>query len=130
MTNDATNPLEEIAKAAAKKRPIFTFKVPPKLAELVNCQSVGLVELTPREQKMASTRGGLDPMVIASEYCKEALREVNGKPVSSGDASVDKFWERAHPKLRALITTAYDSLHSVTNEDTKDFLETREVSVR
>lgn len=128
-----TQSLEEIAKAAASlssKRAMHVFTVPASLRDAVGVSSIGMVELTPREQGMASKRGGLDPMAIANEYAKESLREVNGKPVNAADGSIDAFWEKAHPKLRTLITTAYDALHMTTNQEASDFLKSKEVVVR
>lgn len=121
--------LEDIAKAASAKRVMHEFDVPSSL-HTHGIKTLGLVELTPREQTMASSRAGLDPMAIANEYAKESLRMVNGAPVSTADGSVDKAWERMHPKIRTLVTTAYNDLHSTSNVESEDFLQSRRAVVR
>jgi hypothetical protein len=125
--------IEEIAKAAgviSAKRVIHYFTVPARLQAEVGAKRVGFVELTGREQNLASRRGGLDPIAIASELAKESLRRLDDQALSTADGSADSVWEKLHPKLRTLCTTAYATLHSPTDDEASGFLRSREIEVR
>lgn len=127
-----TQTLEEIAKAAAahnQKRVIHYFTVPKKLQGL-GVARLGFVELTSREQSLASKRGGLDPIAIANEMAKEALRAVDDRVVSTSDGTADQAWDKMGAKLRNLCTTAYAAIHNPDDGDAQDFLNSKETAVR
>lgn len=118
--------LSSLAGGALPKkaaRPIYTFKLPPSLAAECGTESVGLVQLTAGEELMASKRSAMDQIQLAYELAKEALREVDGKPVSTADLSADAWWDdQRNTKIRTLVVSAYNTINAPNAGETKDFL--------
>lgn len=111
-------------------RPHHTFKIPASLKEQTGVASVTLVELTGSEELVATQRaGGQGGAKMAYELAKEALRAVNGKPVTTADGTVDAAWEAMHPAIRSLVTQAYVKLHAVEKDTIDAFLKSHEVQV-
>jgi len=124
--------IEEMAEKLAareRERPVHVYSVPPSLAGL-GIRTIGLVELTVEEEMIAQKRGRNDAMRIASELAKESLRMIDGRVLSSADGSLDAAWAALHPKLRTLVTTAFNDLHSPTDHEAIGFLKSRQVVVR
>jgi hypothetical protein len=112
-----------------KVRPVNLFTVPEAIAAVSGVAEVGMVTITGEEELNCFKLANKDNAKLASELSKAALVEVDGKPLSSQDGSVDSFWMEAHPKLRQLILTAYAELHATEEEDQKSFLKSKKVRV-
>lgn len=111
-----------------KKRPLFVFQIPDNLLEEADgIKSVGIIELRPREEMMASRRAQNDGARLAFELAREALRRVNDRAVSTGDGSTDTVFDNLHPKIRTLIVTAYSSVNTPKDEQVATFLQSRQV---
>lgn len=122
------------ALRASEERCIEYFDVPKKLLPISKgITRMGFVELTPREEMNASKRCHGDMVRLAWELAKECLRVLVVKQgekfvdqhVSTSDGTMDAVWTAMHPKVRALATTAYGSLHNPTEEDAEGFLGSR-----
>jgi hypothetical protein len=109
-------------------RAVYRFKI-PEVYHTYGVKEVGLVELTASEEIMAVKRAGTSQAQLAYELAKESLREVDGKPIATMDGTADVAFEKVHPKVRTLICTAYGSLHNPGDNETKDFLMSRELRV-
>lgn len=107
----------------------YTYELPAKLQQTLGVKTLTLVELNAEEEMMATKRSRNDPVRLAWELPKEALRAINGARVGSVDGSIDKAWNDMHPKVRALVMQAYNDLHNPVQTDVADFLASRAVSV-
>jgi hypothetical protein len=97
--------------------------VPPKLAAESEVASVTLVHLTAAEEIGAAKKaGGTDAMRLAQELAKACLWGINGKTLSHANSEKEIAWHKLHPKLRALVLSAYGKLHSPETEDVDSFL--------
>src|SRR5256885_1253432 len=104
MANDLQARAEkQMVKVA---RDVFTFKVPPKMAARSGIQTIGLYELTTKEETQAAKRCGTDMSRMAYELTLAALASVNGKPVSMADGTAEEAWGKMGPKVRTLAMTA------------------------
>lgn len=117
---------ERVAKPQID-RPIYRYTIPKNLANGV--KKVGLVLLTTDEELRATKRAHADTHRLAYELTKQSLAEVDGKPVSEGDGSIDIAWDAMSPKVRGLVLVAYASLHTPEDEETTSFLKSQQVSV-
>lgn len=108
-------------------RVIHRFKVPESIGG--DIREIGLVEMTAEEELMveARCRGASDKR--AHEMAKQAIAEVNGKPVSLADGSVDKAWSSMLPKVRVLVSSAWVRLHLANDEEVEGFFASRTSSV-
>jgi hypothetical protein len=124
---DVIDALYAAAKEKAKRQ-VYVFTVPPKIGggEWV---TLGIVELSPSDVNDATKRCSGDPLKLGQEMPKQSLAEVNGKPVSFGDGSIDATWNKMPAKVRGLVTVAYGKVNSATEEQTADFLDTMTVQV-
>ena len=104
------------------ERTVFRFDIPERSAPDYGASSVGLVRLTGTEEMLASERADGERMALAYHLAMTALREVNGKPVSLSDGTVDEFLLGCDPRLRSLVLQAYAHIHNAEDDDTKDFL--------
>ena len=125
--------LEQIMQASAAheaNRARHTFTIPPELFKEVggDVQTVTLVELTADEEMMAAKRIQGEAVRLPFECAKESLRAVNGQPVSMGDGSCDRIWNKMNPRVRTLVITAYSRLHQ-PGKYTEDFLASAAVQV-
>jgi hypothetical protein len=108
---------------ADSSRPTYTYQVPPKLAAESEVASVTLVHLTAAEEIGAAKKaGGTDAMRLAQELAKACLWGINGKTLSHANSEKEIAWHKLHPKLRALVLSAYGKLHSPETEDVDSFL--------
>ena len=129
MATEAQSPVDQLLAAARPApRAIFTYKVPPGVDPEVT--SIGLVQLTVRENELAMTRAANDGTKILTEEAREALREVNGLPVSQGDASLDRAWAAMTPKLRNLVTIATKRLHYANDTESADIFGSQSQTVK
>lgn len=110
------------------EREIYRYTVPAGMARRSGIKTIGMVLLTPNDERMATARAGNEAYKLVHELAKAALREVDGKPVMTADGTADGFWERAHPQLRNLIVHTYNSLHNPPSEEVDDFLQSVEVT--
>jgi hypothetical protein len=83
--------------------------------------------LTDADEKLAikATRG--DSGRTISELAKRTIRAIDGKRADwmtgkIGQASVDRFWDHVGPRYRPMIISAYWKTHSLSVEETADFL--------
>lgn len=126
--------LEDIHAAIAKRdeRVVYTFTVPPQIAQETGVKTIGLVELTPQELLIAQARGGSDQRAMGFECVKESWRAINGKRITTGDGSADVEWAKSAPgwaKLRTLIAQAHASLHNPSDAEMGAFLLSRSATV-
>lgn len=113
-------------------RPQYMFEVPPEIAKMTGITSVGMVELTAGEELMAAERARGSQFRLGLEVAKESLRSINGKPVNTGDGSIDVVWDSQREGmsyLRQLVLAAYTDIHNPKVEDLKAFLRSRTVRV-
>lgn len=115
-------------------REVHRFKVPRVMdkdgepterSRIPGVESMGIVELTPYEDKTAAIRSGDKPNALAFEIIRIALVEYNGVPVHQGDASVDKALHDMGPKGRQLLMLAYNDLTGVDDDIIEDFKASR-----
>ena len=120
--------IEERVVESRSSRPIYVYEIPAKVG--VATKSVGLVELTSREEQLAAKASTGDGATrLAVELAKMSLVQVDGKTVGPTDGSVDKAWDTLGPKVRNLILTAYVQIHHVEDEEVTGFLASRQVRV-
>jgi len=112
-----------------KTRAVNLFDIPPSVAEASGIKEVGMVTLTAEEELLCFKRAKSDNAKLASELCKTALVEADGKTLAQADGTVDTFWKDCDPKLRQLILTAYAELHAAPEEDQQAFLKSRRTRV-
>lgn len=120
-----------VASGRAKaSRPVYTFDVPEKLAAESETSSIAVVQLTAGEEMAASKRAQMEPIRLAYELAKEALRAVNGKPVSTADGTADAWWENPrNTKIRTLVVSAYNLVNAPSQDETAGFLKSCSVTV-
>lgn len=123
MTAQATP--NNIIQPVQHQRPIHNFKIPERL-QTYGIESLGMVELTANEEIAATKRSNNNAMQLAYELAKESLRMVNGKRVATHDGTADTAFNNMHPMVRTLVAQAYSAIHSPKDEDSKDFLSSRE----
>jgi len=109
-------------------RPVYTYQVPSNLGG-EDFKSIGLVQLTAREEMMAAKRSNGDPIKLAYEQVQQSIAEVNGEKVSIADGSADKAFNAMPPMVRNLVMAAHAKLHSPAESDVELFLQSREVRV-
>ncbi len=110
-------------------RALHLFDVPKSIGEAIGVQQVGLVELTAEEELMATKRAQGDAFRLAYELAKEALRSIDGRVLTAADGSTDVAWSKMGAKLRQLVMSAYNVLHSPKQEEQASFLGSRQVQV-
>src|SRR5688572_22698283 len=103
--------------SSVAKRYVHEFTIPPGavLPEemdpgMVEVKTVGLVLLTPAEEKHAVSRCRGDTSKLAYELSQMSLAEVNGVAVVDHDGSVDRAMLQMHPVIRTLVMQAYAEL--------------------
>lgn len=126
---------EQIQEALAAKaqqassRPIYVYDVPLRIAQETGITSVGMIVLSGEEYEMCLVRTRGNQMRLGQELSKQSLVRVNGRPVSTADASVDQAWERLGPMGRDLVASAYGSLHNAEASEVTAFMKSRKVVV-
>lgn len=103
----------------------YTYNVPPT-AEVAT-QTVTLVELTAEEEMMATRRARSDQIRLVFELVKASLIAIDGVELKSTDGSLDRVWDKLHPKVRSFIMQAYNQVHAPRDEDVTTFLASRQV---
>ena len=106
---------------------VYKFTIPETLRGNHGVASIKMRELTSREEIDASRVGGLDFTRAQFEATKRSICMLDSRPVSIAGDEIDRFWEDAGPRLRALLISAFNRLHSVTQEESKDFFASQEV---
>jgi hypothetical protein len=91
--------------------------------------SIALRSLSAGEEIQASKVGGLDFTKTQYDAVKRAICEADGKPVNYANGEVDKLWEQAGPKMRALFVKAFNKLTSPSEQEDGDFFASRSVKV-
>lgn len=122
--SDALNPE---AAPTKRSRPVHTYKLPKRLANGI--QTIGMVLLTPDEEIQANKRARGDNAKLAFELMKQSIAEINEKPVSLADGSIDEAWQKMESPVRQLIASAYSELNKVEEEDEESFLKSRVTKV-
>lgn len=110
-------------------RALYLFDVPKALSDAVGVSQVGMVELTAEEELMATKRAQGDAFRLAYELAKESLRSIDGRAVGAADGTADVAWSKMGAKLRQLVMSAYNLLHSPKQEEQAGFLASRQVQV-
>jgi len=107
----------------------YTYTLSPKDSEELNVKTITLVELTADEEVMAAKRARNEPVRLAWELAKEALRGIDDKVLSTADGTADTAWEKLHPKVRSLLMQGYNELHNTTPESVTSFLTSRQTEI-
>lgn len=132
--------MAEVARAKAN-RPIHDFEVPddvrdeiaPEMSDSIDdVTAIAMRVLTPQEERMAIKRAGADLGQIVYELNVASLAEVKveGEPVhvvAGNPTEAQRRLHRMHPKIRDLVTQAYNDIHRPKEEQTKGFLASRKV---
>lgn len=127
MSNGVAVLQDHLEGQQKRVRQIFTYEIPLSVGGDV--RAIGFVELTASEERMAVKRAGNDHLRIAQEMAKQSLVEINGKPVTLADGSVDTIFEHMRPQVRELVVMAFGEVNGAA-EDTKEaFLKSRRVKV-
>lgn len=119
--------LQEKVAAAKQPVPVYTFQLPPGIANGI--ESIGIREITSREELRAAKRSGRDGVKLGYELAKQGLAEINGESVHEGDGSADKVWDAMGPKARSLVVAAFQKVNHPTDDDLEGFLESQTVKV-
>ena len=90
-------------------------------------ESIGIIVLTPNEEKAAARRAGDQQHALAFEIAKAALAEYNGSKVASHDGSADKAFTDMGPQGRRLLMEAYVDLTGVDDTVVAGFLTSRKI---
>ena len=117
----------------------YAYAIPANLVpQNKGVTHLGIYEITTGEELMATKRAGGNPIRLAYELSLEALRfvgtaDANGAvtwtPVNTGDGSADRAYAQLHPKVRNLLMSAYNELHSTKEEEVGSFLGSRTADV-
>lgn len=115
-------------------RAVYMHKVPPALASVANgVTRIGIVKLSVAEEFSAIDRGNNNQTRAVAELAIEALRCVEtGKGVQrlmTFDGTANTTYEGMDPKMRVFVTSVFNKHHSLTKEETGDFLDQYEVQV-
>lgn len=144
ITGRTITGMDDVVNASSHNaRAIYRYKIPASMAGLArDVATIGLVEITPDEEIMATKRCSNQPIRLAYELSLEAFREIgmagplgqDGRPtvvshrLSTADGTADRVWRQLHPKIRTLVVTAYNELHNPKDGEAQDFLSSREVT--
>lgn len=116
------------AVEAKEHRAVYEYDLPPTIAKESGISKIGVVVLTGEEYELAIERTRGTPIRLATELPKMCLWTVNGRRVTTADASTDQAWNKLGPKGRDLLTSAYGRLHSPTQDEATAFLQSQRVS--
>jgi len=131
-TNKDLEAFERAALSAEAQRVVEWFDLPSGLAKKLGVKRVGLVELTSNEELMCAGRSRNEPIRLAIELMKEAVRYVDEAKLNTADGSADLFWgsrKQGMSSLRQLILSAYGLIHNPTGDDTANFLRSRQSTI-
>jgi hypothetical protein len=110
---------EKLFRAEKVQRAVYTYTIPTSIQ--CECRSFGMVEITSEEEIMAEKRAAGDRNKVPVELTKQAIVEADGKPMNTGDGSVDALWAKLPPKVRTLMTTTYYKMHIPSEDETASF---------
>lgn len=136
---------QQIAEAIRQKasRPLHDFVVPDDVRDEIaaelddgmdDVRQISMRLLTPQEERYAIKRAGADVGQIVYELNVASLSEVivEGQPphptAGMAHAATQRMM-RMHPKIRDLVTQAYNEIHRPKEEQTKNFLASRTIRV-
>ena len=91
--------------------------------------TIVMVELTSRDELLASKRAQNQGMRLAMELAKMSLVKYGDEALTTADGSADRKWETLPPKARNLVLQAYADLHAPNDTETAVFLKGRKVQV-
>lgn len=113
-------------------RAIHEFTIPAsKRAGDWAGRKVGIRELTAREERIAGKMATKeDPIGALYEMTLASICEIDGKPVTHGDASLLTIWESMPPAVRQLLCNAYGRVHNADDDMGKDFFGSEVTTVR
>lgn len=92
-------------------------------------ETVSIRQLTSDEELQASKLGRFDVLRSQYEAAKLMIVAIDGKPVSLADGTVDVFWERSDPRVRALLIEAYNRMSSPTRGEQDTFFKSARIEV-
>lgn len=118
-------------------REVYVYEVPRAFDEetgeelarsaIHGVESIGIIVLTPNEEKAAARRAGDQQHALAFEIAKAALAEYNGAKVSAHDGSADKAFTDMGPQGRRLLMEAYVDLTGVDDTIVAGFKASRQI---
>lgn len=133
MENDELQIPASLRIASRANRAVHMFTVPEKMQAEIGFATIGLLELTADEEMavLARTKGGSFGAAVKTQYelAKATLASLNGKVLPAIGEELDAAWNAIPPKGRALLLTAFKSLHNVEKELERDFLKSRTTTV-
>jgi len=111
-------------------RSVFRYTVPAKCTDGV-ITSFGVTEVTLDEELAAGERRKIQTNddARALENAKSCIVEINGKPVSLADGSVDIAIKQMTSKTRQLLVSAYVKHNMPSDAEAKDFFDSLKESV-
>lgn len=119
--------LESVLDKDGFDRVVHRFQVPASIGG--DIRSIGLVELTAEEELQVEMRCKGSSERRASEIAKASIHELNGKRAHNGNGDIDRFWNRASPKLRSLVNTAWVRAHLANDEEVESFFSSKTTSI-
>jgi len=133
--NKSIDEVINASRTGSSEVALHEYAIPKSLLSLADgVTHLGLCELTVDDELTATKRARGDGVRLAFELVRESFRSTGRKGsdgkvartmLSSADGSMDKAWAALHPKLRQLVVTAYNDLHSPKESDVAGFLESR-----
>lgn len=112
------------------RRVVHRFEVP------VACRnedgtptSIGLYELTAREEMTAAKQTKGDPVRLAAALVRVSLATWDDKPVDRSGGEDEAIWNKMGARLRNLIMAAYAKVNTAGEDETADFLGTHQAQV-
>lgn len=122
--------MENETKPAAPRRVIHRFEVPKACrGEGDAPTSIGLYELTAREELGAAKQAKNDPVRLAAALVRASLATWDDKPVDRAGGEDETLWNQMGARLRNLVMAAYAKVNTAGEDDTSDFLGTHQARV-
>ena len=123
-----------MADIKARPRTHHWFTIPAKLvADCGGYEKVCFVELTANDELAVASRVGNQALKLGWEMARESLRLAvkagTEEVISTGDHTVDLFWNAVGSQCRQMLMAAFGKVHGAKPEDTDDFLKSCEVRV-
>lgn len=112
-----------------RNRARYDFEFPKDIADDIGISKIAIMELSPNDEIRAAKRSENDAYTLVQELAKEAIKEVDGRPVSTGDETCDIVWSQLGPVGRSLVMNAVQALSQPEKDTLKSFLNSRKVTV-
>lgn len=112
-----------------RNRAKYEFTFPASVSDDIGIKNITIMELSPNEEIRAAKRAENDAFTLVQEMAKESIKQVDGRPVSTGDDSVDVVWGQLGSIGRSLVMNAIQAISQPQKADVQSFLLSRKVTV-